>query len=192
MKKFITILVSAILATAAGSAQIYTSDSRMVTHVKKEKAHYGHNWFVKAGGGCSKPLTNYDADIDFVYNAAFGYQKQISAPGFYWGAQIGITSAHEYYDHVTYSSSFAYLGPTFGIKRKVATGIDLDIHLGTAAGIRVINDKGADAGYGYFLGELGGGVWLNRWFVGLDVRWTDDSRGYTNNIQGVVNLGLKF
>lgn len=193
MKKIITLLLLAVLSTVAATAQIIRTESHSITVVedKKPKVDHGHNFLVKAGIG----FMTSDSKTKVKYNAIFGYQKQFTGSGLYWGAQAGLTAVtyedeilDDYLKWLVKSTTAISVGPTFGIKRSIGTNLTFDSHLGAgyayALGSEVLNDDKHR-----IIWEVGAGVWFKRFLVELEYQ---GSHGYLTDNGLLLNLGFKF
>lgn len=189
MKKVITILLLAILGAGAAAAQIVRSESRSYTVIKEDKIIRPHNWFVKAGGG----VMASEGESFGKYNVAAGYQKQFSAAGFYWGAQLGLTSI-VYKGYEPYGRTFKntapaiFAGPVIGVKRSLGTNTCLDPHIGVGyARAFPSDDDGEDRNH--VIWELGLGIWYKRFLVELEYQ---GSYGSLVDHGVLLNVGFKF
>lgn len=194
--KQILVIMCLLIGTswATVSAQKVQSTSRSLTIIrepKEPKVSLPHNWFVKAGAGIlmgeSDSFTGDESEMCFKPNIAFGYQKQFTKQGLYWGAQTGFTFMPIDYTFESFEGSPGiYLGPTFGIKKPINYSLEFDGHIGISGALSY-NDGNIDFGP---LWELGAGIWINRFLIELIYQGFSSDTALGNGI--LLNLGFKF
>lgn len=190
MKKVITILLLAILGAGAAAAQIVRSESRSYTVIKEDKIIRPHNWFVKAGVG----VMGSNGAAYGKSNVAAGYQKQFSANGLYWGAQLGLTfivydGSNEYRpDGIEDSAPAIFAGSMIGIKRSLGTNTCFDPHIGVGYARAFASDDDGDDCH-RVIWEIGLGLWYKRFLVELEYQ---GSYGFLVDNGVLLNIGFKF
>lgn len=198
MRKIIALLLAAVLCAGTATAEIIRTESHSITVLenKKPKVDHGHNFLVKAGAGF---MVNDDfyKTTKVKYSAIFGYQKQFTGSGLYWGAQAGLNAImyegdrdDGYRDRIWFigSSPAISLGPTLGIKRSLGLNTTFDSHIGVGYAVAFPSAKdGADIHR--VIWELGAGVWFNRFLVELEYQ---GSHGYVTDNGLLLNVGFKF
>ena len=195
MRKIIALLLAAVLCAGAATAQIIRTESHSITVMenKKPKVDHGHNFLIKAGAG-------FMVDDDFYkttkvkYSAIFGYQKQFTGSGLYWGAQAGLNAIMyedvdwENYHWYTESAPVLSIGPTFGIKRPLGAHTTFDSHIGVGYAL-TLGISGYENDKHRVIWEAGAGVWFNRFLVELEYQ---GSHGYVTDNGLLLNVGFKF
>ena len=192
MRKIIALLLAAVLCVGAATAQIIRTESHSITVMenKKPKVDHGHNFLIKAGAG----FMAAEGDTKVKYSAIFGYQKQFTGSGLYWGAQAGLNAVM--YEDVDWDNYYWYgesapalsVGPTFGIKRPLGTNTTFDSHIGVGYAL-ALGISGDDNDKHRVIWEVGAGVWFNRFLVELEYQ---GSHGYVTDNGLLLNVGFKF
>jgi|GEM_PF-2291226 hypothetical protein len=191
MRKIIALLLAAVICAGAATAQIIRTESHSITVMenKKPKVDHGHNFLVKAGAGFMVD----EGDTKVKYSAIFGYQKQFTGSGLYWGAQAGLNAImYDGYDEWSWfyihSAPAISLGPTFGIKRALGLNTTFDSHIGVGYACAFPSDDDGDDKH-RVIWEVGAGVWFNRFLVELEYQ---GSHGYVTDNGLLLNVGFKF
>lgn len=193
MRKIIALLLAAVLSAGAATAQIIRTESHSITVMenKKPKVDHGHNFLVKAGAG----FMTAEGDTKVKYSAIFGYQKQFSGIGLYWGAQAGLNAVmyeeevlDYYFKWFAKSAAALSVGPTFGIKHFIDANKTFDSHIGVGYAYALGSDVWSDDKH-RVIWEVGAGVWFNRFLVELEYQ---GSHGYLTDNGLLLNVGFKF
>ncbi len=192
MKRYIVLLLVAIITIGAASGQIVRSTSSRITVEKEKKepqASFGDNWVVKVGGGgiVINREKNEGHKTFGGYDLSVGYQHDLHFYGTYVGGQAGIGSAIYENKVDYYNSATIFLGPTLGLKHTMGENTIFDGHIGVGYE-RLIHDKHTDDS-NRICWELGLGLWYKRMLFEIEYR---GSNGEVLNSGILFNLGFKF
>lgn len=199
--KFVLMFITFfMMGIATVNAQKVESRSQFI---KIEKTSHPHpmEWFVKAGGGITAVT---GGDNIGNYNAALGFKRYFGyvPKGGYWGAMLGSTlfgySDENYYEdnhwYETNSTVSFYLGPQIGYSKPLTDSLTFDIHL-LATYQLAVKDNYGELGH-HILGQLGLGLWINRFLVELDYQPSFiDNDGSNNDLKShsvIFNIGYRF
>lgn len=175
MKKFLIILVAALMASAA-SAQLVTS--RTFSSTKKER---NSTWFVRAGMSINSFAGYPDQVADHMssaigYDISFGFNKPIASSPVYWGMDLDLGTRGVSKDKESYLAYNILWSPvTFGYKYALNNDMKLDLHAGMIlsydfAGEELYNkaDAGLRVGLGYWYKSFNFDFAYQRGFVPVD------------------------
>ncbi len=175
MKKFLIVLVAALVASAA-SAQLVTS--RTFTSAKKER---NSTWFVRAGMSINNMAGDFEGTSSAIgYDFSFGFNKPIASSPVYWGMDLDLGTRGVSVEGESFLSYNILWSPvTFGYKFALNDNMKLDLHAGMIlsydfGGQEFYNeaDAGLRVGLGYWYKSFNFDLAYQRGFVPT-LKYTD-------------------